>query len=76
MQKEVLIIIPAYNEEQNIDKVLDNLTTPEISSVCDILVMNDASSDNTNWKAKKRHIAVVTHVFNLGYGGALQLGYK
>ena len=36
MQKEVLIIIPAYNEEQNIDKVLDNLTTPEISSVCDM----------------------------------------
>lgn len=77
MQKEVLIIIPAYNEEQNIDKVLDRLSVPEISDVCDILVMNDASSDNTNWKAKKRsNVAVVTHVFNLGYGGALQLGYK
>lgn len=76
MQKEVLIIIPAYNEEQNIDAVLDRLSTPDIASVCDILVMNDASSDNTNWKAKKRNHAVVTHVFNLGYGGALQLGYK
>lgn len=38
--------------------------------------MNDASSDNTNWIVKARHHAVVTHVFNLGYGSALQLGYK
>jgi glycosyltransferase involved in cell wall biosynthesis len=77
MQKEVLIIIPAHNEEQNIGKVLDDLSVPEIAKVCDILVMNDASSDNTNWKAKKRpNVAVVSHVFNFGYGGALQLGYK
>ncbi len=77
MHKEVLIIIPAYNEEKNIEKVLDNLSAPDIAAVCDILVMNDASSDNTNWKAKKRsNVAVVSHIFNLGYGGALQLGYK
>ena len=31
MQKEVLIIIPAYNEEENISKVLDRLEQPEIS---------------------------------------------
>ena len=55
MQKDLLIIIPAYN---------------------DVLVMNDASSDNTNWMVKARNHAVVTHVFNLGYGSALQLGYK
>ncbi len=74
--KEVLIIIPAYNEEKNINKVLDKLEEPEISNIADILVMNDASSDNTNWMVKDRHHAVVTHVFNLGYGSALQLGYK
>lgn len=76
MQKEVLIIIPAYNEEENISKVLDRLEQPEIAEFADILVMNDASSDNTNWIVKARHHAVVTHVFNLGYGSALQLGYK
>lgn len=38
--------------------------------------MNDASSDSTNWITKKRNHAVVTHVFNLGYGSGLQLGYK
>lgn len=45
MQKEVLIIIPAYNEEKNISKVLDRLEQPEIAEFADILVMNDASSD-------------------------------
>ena len=75
-QKEVLLIIPAYNEEKNIGKVMNQLAQPEISDIVDVLVMNDASSDNTNWMAKQRGYAVVTHVFNLGYGSGLQLGYK
>ncbi len=75
-QKELLIIMPAYNEAGNIENVLDKLESPEIASIADLLVMNDASSDNTNWIVKKRKHALVTHVFNLGYGGALQLGYK
>ena len=46
-EKEVLIIIPAYNEAANIGKVLDQLEKPEISDIADILVMNDASVDAT-----------------------------
>ncbi len=76
MKKELLIIIPAYNEEKTIPKVLEQLENPEIANLADVLVMNDASSDRTNWEVKQRHHAVVTHVFNLGYGSALQLGYK
>ena len=38
MQKEVLIIIPAYNEEKNISKVLDRLEQPEIAEFADILL--------------------------------------
>lgn len=63
-QKEVLLIIPAYNEEKTIGKVMDQLAQPEISDIVDVLVMNDASSDKTNWMAKQRGYAVVTHVFN------------
>ena len=44
-QKELLIIIPAYNEEKNIERVLEELERPEIAEIADILVMNDASSD-------------------------------
>lgn len=74
--KELLIIIPAYNEAGNIQKVLEELERPEISEVADVLVVNDASSDGTNWIAKSRNHILVSHVFNLGYGSALQLGYK
>ena len=75
-KKEVLVIIPAYNEESNIVKVLNDLERPEIAEIADVLVMNDASFDATNWIVKARGHALVTHVFNLGYGSALQLGYK
>lgn len=74
--KDLLIIIPAYNEEKNIEKLLTQLEQPEIREIADVLIMNDASSDATNWIVKGRHHEIVTHVFNLGYGSALQLGYK
>ena len=75
-RKEVLIIIPAYNEEKTIVPVLEKLEQPEIAQIADVLVMNDASSDATKHVTKKRKHDVVTHVFNLGYGSGLQLGYK
>ena len=74
--KELLIIMPAYNEEKNIGKVLEQLEQAGICKYADVLVMNDASSDATNWLVKARGYTLVTHVFNLGYGSALQLGYK
>lgn len=72
-KKELLIIIPAYNEANNITKLLEKLESPEIAEIADVLIMNDASSDDTNWIVKARNHAIVTHVFNLGYGSALQL---
>ncbi len=74
--KELLIIIPAYNEAKNMDRVLNDLEKPEVSEIADVLFMNDASQDDTNWIAKSHNHAVVTHVYNLGYGSGLQLGYK
>ena len=74
--KEVLIIIPAYNERGNIEKFISQLRSPEITEIADVLVMNDASTDGTNHAIRKKSVAVVTHVFNLGYGSGLQLGYK
>lgn len=75
-QKDLLIIMPAYNEEKNIVPVLEKLERPEIAEIADVLVMNDASSDSTNRVVKSHGHTLVTHVFNLGYGSALQLGYK
>lgn len=73
---EVLIIIPAFNEEKNIAKLLEDLCVPKIRNFADILVVNDGSSDNTEALARSYNVSIITHVFNLGYGSALQVGYK
>jgi len=75
-QKELLIIIPAYNEEQNILSVLKDLERPEIMEIADVLVINDASSDETNRIVRNNGFTLISNVFNLGYGSTIQLGYK
>lgn len=75
-RKELLIIIPAYNEERNISRVLEQLEQPEIAKMADVLVIDDASTDSTGRIVKAHHEHLVTHVFNMGYGSALQSGYR
>lgn len=75
-KKEVLIIIPAYNEGKTIGNLLEKLNQPEIAAVADVLVMNDSSKDNTAEVVREHGHTVISHVFNLGYGSGLQVGYK
>ncbi len=72
----VLIIVPAFNEEKNLTDLFEKLCKPDIRSFADILVINDASSDRTAVVARAYDVTLITHVFNLGYGSALQVGYK
>lgn len=74
--KELLIIIPAYNEESSIQNVLSKLEQPEIAAIADILVIDDASQDSTSKVVRERGNRMVQHIFNLGYGSALQIGYQ
>ena len=76
VRKELLIIIPAYNEEKNIASVFEQLEKLDISSIADILVIDDASTDRTNRIVKEKQCELITHIYNLGYGSALQSGYK
>ncbi len=75
-KKELLIIIPAYNEEGNIEHFLEQLKSPQIQELADVLVMNDASTDGTRRVVESYGFEVVNHVYNLGYGSGLQVGYK
>lgn len=74
--KDLLIIIPAYNEETTIQNVLSKLEQPEIAAIADVLVIDDASEDSTGRIVRERGGRLVQHVFNLGYGSALQIGYQ
>lgn len=68
--KKFLIIIPAYNEAKSIGKVLDNLKG------YDVLVVNDASTDNTREIAESKGFKCISHKENKGYCGALVTGYQ
>jgi glycosyltransferase involved in cell wall biosynthesis len=75
-QHDTLIIIPAYNEGENLQGVFDSLSKAHIPDYADILVINDASMDETPAIADRNHARCITFPFNLGYGNALQAGYK
>ena len=75
-KKDLLIVIPAYNEEENLGKVLDSLAVQEIAGHTDVLVVNDASVDHTPQVAYDHGARVVSNIINMGYGCGLQIGYK
>ena len=70
----ILIIIPAFNEELRIGKVVSGIKAlyPEV----DILVVDDGSKDSTCKAAETHGALCASHPFNMGYGVALQTGYK
>ena len=71
---DVLIIIPAYNEEKNIGRVIQEIRAANTDA--DILVVDDGSLDRTAEVAAHAGAKVISHVLNTGYGGALQTGYR
>ena len=71
---KVLLIIPAYNEEENILRVCNKIK--EYSNDIDYVVINDGSKDNTLKILKENNLNHVNLVHNLGIGGAVQTGYK
>lgn len=73
-KERVLFVIPAYNEAQNIEKVLKEIKKD--ASFADILVINDCSKDNTKEIVEKNNVKCITGVFNLKYAMAVQTGIK
>ncbi len=76
--KDTLIIIPAYNEEQTIGKLLDKMLEAGVKEFADILVINDKSKDNTAEVVVRYapQVNLISHIFNMGYGAALKTGYQ
>ncbi len=70
---KILVIIPAYNEEESIANVVE--TVKREYKNCDVLVVNDGSTDNTLEEAKKTSAILIDLPNNLGIGGAVQTGY-
>lgn len=74
MKKDVLIIMPAYNEAEGIRRVIAWIR--EQIPYADILVVNDGSADDTGRLAALEGAIVLNLSVNLGIGGAVQTGYR
>lgn len=73
-RSNVLTIIPAYNEEDCIERVVHDLRL--YFPLSDFLVIDDGSSDNTSREVLRSGVELLRLPVNLGVGGALQAGLR
>lgn len=73
---KVAILIPAYNEVENIGHVLAGLPAEVCGAPTAVLVVDDGSRDGTGDAAEAGGAAVARHVINRGGGAALRTGYR
>ncbi len=71
---KVLIIVPAFNEEGNVGQAIDQIRRSSVA--CDVLVIDDGSTDQTALEASRHGAVVIRLPFNLGIGGAVQTGFQ
>ena len=69
-----LVIIPAYNEEGNLEKTINDIT--ENAPGFDYVIINDCSTDNTLEMCRHHRFHYLNLPVNLGIGGAVQTGYR
>lgn len=78
------IIIPVYNEEQTIGTILEKVTMVKLPCQKEIIIIDDASTDNTGNQIEKcienqdQHVSIksIKHKRNRGKGAAIQNGIK
>lgn len=79
--KELSIFLPCYNEAENLEKTVKNVTenSHRVAGNWELILVNDGSKDATlalseKLAAQDKHIRVVNHSANRGYGAALKSG--
>ena len=71
---QVLLIIPAFNEEANIERVVDELIANHAD--LDYVIINDGSTDRTSEICHKRGYNIIDHPENRGLAAAFHTGMK
>ena len=74
MNKDVSIIIPAYNESQTIGYLVSK--TRSLYPDFEVIVINDGSTDDTEAAAKDAGATVYSHPYNIGNGAAIKSGIR
>ena len=70
---KILVIIPCYNEEASIERVVANLK--DKAPFADYLIVNDCSTDSTESILRSKGMNYINNPVNLGIGGGVQAGY-
>jgi Glycosyltransferases involved in cell wall biogenesis len=83
LEKGISLFFPAYNEEANVGNTIEqSLKVVEpLGCEYEIIIVDDGSRDNTagiveSYSARNPRVVLIRHQKNLGYGGALQTGFK
>lgn len=71
MNRRSIVVIPAFNEEKTVRSVVENCT-----KYCDVLVVNDGSTDDTSSAASLGGAIVMVNYENKGYEHSLNVAYK
>jgi glycosyltransferase involved in cell wall biosynthesis len=72
----VAVLVPAYNEADNVGHVLDRIPSEVCGRETAVLVVDDGSRDGTGDVAAEHGAVVARHVINRGGGAALRTGYR
>lgn len=79
----ITIFFPCYNDKYSIKNLVENAfkTVSDLTNNYEVLVINDGSTDGSGivlakLAEKYKHLKVITHKKNLGYGAALRTGFK
>lgn len=83
ISSSISVFFPCYNEQENVSKIVENtlLVLEKLNIDFEVIIVDDGSSDKTGLIAddivdKDSRVKVVHHKSNLGYGAALQSGFK
>lgn len=79
--KKIIVVIPAYNNEQTIEKVFDRVPVELFSLIDEFIIVNDGSTDKTDskirfLKTQYPSVTSLTHKMNQGYARAQKTGFR
>jgi len=74
-QCEISVVLPVFNEAQNLGRLLDRLQSLELPD-SEVIVVDDGSTDGSGEIAEKRGVRLVRHPYNIGNGAAIKSGIR
>ncbi len=72
---EISVILPVFNEAENLGPLLDQLDSLKLADV-EVIVVDDGSTDGTCEVAEKKGVRLVRHPYNIGNGAAVKSGIR